>query len=105
MISANDLASRAPRTFLWRRSLVATLVAGSLMQATTALLWMNPLTRRIILTPEFGQRPKLINVWTVWEPLRLIAYQLLLQLGMAVVEGLAIARLVPVPIPSVPVMP
>ena len=39
------------------------------------------------------------------EPLHLIAYQLLLQLGMAVVEGLAIARLVPVPIPSVPVMP
>jgi hypothetical protein len=34
-----------------------------------ALVWMNPLTTRIILTPEFGQSQKLINVWTLWEPL------------------------------------
>ncbi len=39
------------------------------MQAATALLWMNPLTVRLILTPEFGQSQKLIDVWTVWEPL------------------------------------
>lgn len=51
------------------RMFFTTLVAGIAMQATTALLWMNPLTTRIILTPEFGQSQKLINVWTVWEPL------------------------------------
>lgn len=33
-----------------------------------------------------------------WEPLHLIAYQLLLQLAMALVEGLAIARLAPAPV-------
>lgn len=53
----------------WPRIGVTTLVAGVLMQAVTAALWMNPLTRRTILTPEFGQSQKLINVWTVWEPL------------------------------------
>ncbi len=46
-----------------------TLAAGLLTQVTTALLWMNPLTTRIILSPEFGQSQKLINVWTQWEPL------------------------------------
>ncbi len=46
-----------------------TLAAGLLTQVTTALLWMNPLTARIILSPEFGQSQKLINVWTQWEPL------------------------------------
>jgi len=55
-------ALRAPHSLPWRQLVLATLVAGALMQATTALLWMNPLTRRIILTPEFGQSPKLINV-------------------------------------------
>ena len=59
----------------WRKVLVTTLVAGTLMQATTALLWMNPLTRRIILTPEFGQSQKLINVWTFWEPLPRLSQQ------------------------------
>ena len=59
----------------WRKVLVTTLVAGTLMQATTALLWMNPLTRRIILTPEFGQSQKLINVWRLWEPLPRITQQ------------------------------
>jgi hypothetical protein len=59
----------------WRKVLVATLVAGVLMQAATALLWMNPLTRRVILTPEFGQSQKLINVWKVWEPLPRITQQ------------------------------
>ena len=151
------------KTIPWKRVLVTTLVAGLLMQAATALLWTNALTTRIILTPEFGQSQKLINVWTLWEPLpritqqpsfpmiigfllftllhvlaylrlgpllpgqgwvgkglslalgiwvfqygyfefftpfnqypepvHLIAYELLLQLVMAVVEGLAIARL------------
>jgi hypothetical protein len=45
------------------------------MQAAMALVWMNPLTTRIILTPEFGQSQKLINVWTVWEPLPRITEQ------------------------------
>src|SRR3970282_814078 len=53
----------------WRSVIVATLVASALMQAATALVWMNPLTTRLILTPEFGQSQKLINVWTLWEPL------------------------------------
>ncbi len=56
-------------TVTWRRVLVATLVAGAVMQAATALLWMNPITQRIIFTPEFGQSQKLINVWRLWEPL------------------------------------
>lgn len=59
----------------WRKTLITTLVAGVLMQATTALLWTNPLTTRIILTPEFGQSQKLINVWTVWQPLPRIGQQ------------------------------
>lgn len=59
----------------WRRVLLAAVVAGVLMQAVTALLWMNPLTQRIILTPEFGQSQKLINVWRLWEPLPRIAQQ------------------------------
>ena len=165
-----DRARHGAGSMPWRRILLATVVAGALLQATTALLWMNPLTTRIILTPEFGQSPKLINVWTVWEPLprltqqpawamiagflvftflhvvtyqrlapllpgggwigkglslglgiwafqygyfefftpfnqyweplHLIAYQLLLQLIMAQVEGLAIARLAPAAIRS-----
>jgi len=59
----------------WKRVAIATLAAGALMQATMALLWMNPLTTRIILTPEFGQSQKLINVWTLWEPLPRIMHQ------------------------------
>ncbi len=59
----------------WRSVIVATLVAGALMQAATALVWMNPLTTRLILTPEFGQSQKLINVWTLWEPLPRITQQ------------------------------
>ena len=55
------------------RILFTTLVAGIAMQATMALVWMNPLTTRIILTPEFGQSQKLINVWTLWEPLPRLA--------------------------------
>lgn len=52
-----------------------TVIAGFLMQATTAILWMNSLTRRLILTPEFGQSEKLINIWTQWEPLPRISRQ------------------------------
>jgi len=59
----------------WKRVLMTTLVAGVLMQATMALVWGNPLTHRIILTPEFGQSQKLINVWTLWEPLPRITQQ------------------------------
>jgi hypothetical protein len=60
------------KTTAWK-VLVTTLLAGVAMQAVMALVWMNPLTTRIILTPEFGQSQKLINVWTVWEPLPRIA--------------------------------
>jgi hypothetical protein len=28
----------------------------------------------MILTPEFGQSQKLINVWTAWEPLPRLAH-------------------------------
>ena len=52
-------------TVSWPRVIVATVVASALMQAATALLWMNPLTTRLILTPEFGQSQKLINVYTL----------------------------------------
>src|SRR5436190_16660329 len=55
------------------RIAAATVIAAAAMQAATELLWMNPLTTRLILTPEFGQSQKLINVWTVWEPLPRIA--------------------------------
>jgi len=66
-----------------RRVAVATLVAGSLLPALTAALWMNPLTIRLILTTPFNQYRK---------PLHLIAYELALQLQMALVEALVIAR-------------
>lgn len=51
------------------RLLLGALGAGTAMQAVTAAIWNNPLTTRLILTPEFGQSQKLINVWTLWEPL------------------------------------
>ena len=63
------------KTMPWKRVLVTTLVAGLLMQAATALLWTNALTARIVLTPEFGQSQKLINVWTMWTPLPRITLQ------------------------------
>ncbi|MBI5247393.1 MAG: hypothetical protein HY923_09440 [Elusimicrobia bacterium] len=40
-----------------------------MLQTVTALAWTNPLTTRIILTTEFGQSPKLIEVWTRLKPL------------------------------------
>lgn len=49
--------------------LILSFFISLVTQAVTAFLWMNPLTMRIILTPEFGQSQKLINVWTKWEPL------------------------------------
>lgn len=63
------------RAINWKRVAIVTLVAGVLMQATMALVWGNPLTYRIILSPEFGQSQKLINVWTLWEPLPRIMQQ------------------------------
>jgi hypothetical protein len=51
------------------RLVLATLAAAAAMQATMAAVWMNPLTTRIVLTPEFGQSKKLIDVWTRLEPL------------------------------------
>lgn len=59
----------------WGKVFSTTLMAGLLTQAATAFLWMNSLTKRIILTQEFGQSQKLINVWTVWEPLPRITQQ------------------------------
>lgn len=59
----------------WQRVVLAALVAGVLTQAVTAALWMNPITQRIILTPEFGQSQKLISVWRVWEPLPRLTQQ------------------------------
>jgi hypothetical protein len=81
--------------------LVATLVAGILMQLVTALLWLNPLTTRIILTPEFGQSQKLINVWRLWEPLPRITQQpsfpmILGFLVFTLLHALAYLRLAPV---------
>lgn len=57
----------------WARVAWATLAASLMLQVTTAALWMNPLTQRLILTREFGQSQKLINVWTAWEPLPRLA--------------------------------
>ncbi|MBI3772798.1 MAG: hypothetical protein HY272_08890 [Gammaproteobacteria bacterium] len=53
--------------------LLPTIAASIVMQSVMAMVWMNPLTTRIILTPEFGQSQKLINVWTLWEPLPRLA--------------------------------
>ncbi len=73
--SVSEWTSPDAQTISRSKILLATLAAGTLMQGVTALLWMNPLTTRIILTPEFGQSAKLINVWTVWEPLPRITQQ------------------------------
>lgn len=75
MTRGSDLVTSSRQAMPWQRILLTTAVAGVLMQVTTALLWMNPLTTRIILTPDFGQSPKLINVWTVWEPLPRLSQQ------------------------------
>lgn len=48
---------------------LAALAAWTVLQAVTALAWTNPLTTRLILTEEFGQSPKLIEVWTRLQPL------------------------------------
>jgi hypothetical protein len=70
MSALNPIANGAFRDRITStRILATTLVAATVMQSVTALLWMNPLTTRLILTPEFGQSQKLINVWTLWEPL------------------------------------
>lgn len=74
-IPLSEWAIPEATTMPWSKILLATLAAGTLMQGVTALLWTNPLTTRIILTREFGQSAKLINVWTVWEPLPRITQQ------------------------------
>lgn len=51
------------------RGMFAATIAWMALQAVTALAWTNPLTTRLILTTEFGQSPKLIEVWTRLEPL------------------------------------
>lgn len=58
-----------------KRGFLAALAAWAVLQVVTVLAWSNPLTVRLILTPEFGQSQKLINVWTVWEPLPRITSQ------------------------------
>lgn len=66
-----------------QRALLVSFAAWAVLQAVTALAWSNPLTMRLILSPEFGQSQKLINVWTVWQPLPRITQQppLLMMLG------------------------
>ena len=51
------------------------LAAWAVLQVVLTLAWSNPLTVRLILTPEFGQSQKLVNVWTLWQPLPLIFQQ------------------------------
>lgn len=72
-MSASAIKSPSSEKAIFARVAGTTLAAALAMQSVTALLWMNPLTTRLILTPEFGQSRKLINVWTVWEPLPRIA--------------------------------
>ena len=51
------------------------LAAYAVLQIVIIAAWSNPLTVRLILTPEFGQSQKLIDVWTVLQPLPLISQQ------------------------------
>lgn len=51
------------------RGAIAAIAAWAVLQAVTVLAWTNPLTNRLILTEEFGQSPKLIEVWTRLQPL------------------------------------
>lgn len=66
-----------------RRALLAAVAAWAVLQAVTALAWSNPLTMRLILSPDFGQSQKLIDVWTAWQPLPRITHQppLVMMLG------------------------
>ena len=66
-----------------QRALLVAFTAWAVLQIVTALAWSNPLTMRLILSPDFGQSQKLINVWTVWQPLPRITHQppLLMMLG------------------------
>jgi hypothetical protein len=65
----SDLRSACDCPVSPARGAFAAIAAWVVLQAVTALAWTNPLTTRIILTTEFGQSPKLIEVWTRLQPL------------------------------------
>lgn len=86
-----------------QRALLAALTAWAVLQVVTALAWSNPLTMRLILTPEFGQSEKLINAWTVWQPLPRITQQppLVMMLGFFLFSLLHVGAFVKL-FPSIP---
>jgi hypothetical protein len=86
-----------------RRALLAAVAAWGVLQVVTVLAWTNPLTMRLILSPDFGQSQKLINVWTVWQPLPRITHQppLLMMLGFLFYAVLHVAAFIKL-FPSIP---
>lgn len=86
-----------------QRALLAALAAWAVLQAVTVAAWSNPLTTRLILTPEFGQSEKLINVWTVWQPLPRITQQppVVMMLGFFLYSLLHVGAFVKL-FPSIP---
>lgn len=83
-----------------QRALLVAFAAWAVLQVVTAMAWSNPLTMRLILSPDFGQSQKLIDVWTVWQPLPRITAQppLLMMLGFfiyAVLHVVAFIKLFP----------
>lgn len=86
-----------------QRALLAALTAWAVLQVVTVLAWSNPLTMRLILTPDFGQSEKLINVWTVWQPLPRITQQppLAMMLGFFLYSLLHVGAFIKL-FPSIP---
>lgn len=86
-----------------QRALLTALTAWAVLQVVTVLAWSNPLTTRLILTPGFGQSEKLINVWTVWQPLPRITQQppLVMMLGFFLFSLLHVGVFVKL-FPSIP---
>lgn len=65
----SDLRTARDYSVTPARGLLTAISAWIVLQAVTALAWTNPLTNRIILTADYGQSPKLIDVWTRLQPL------------------------------------
>lgn len=93
-----------PRSVSGLRLLGAGGGAFAVTMLAALLLWGNPLTRRLLLTPEFGQSDKLLAVWLyipprpkldVWDPqaffspgqLQMFALLFLLTLAHAWIYG------------------